>query len=468
MTLLDKELQRSILGLQVKCSSGCPWVGELRQHERHVSLTCDGDCPLVEVSCTHGCGQVMMRSLLRQHEEETCTKRPVEFQLARLQSRMERMCSDITQAYKAEIEELKTRLHVQTEEMQIMKEKLDELKKDRDQFTTTIPVFSSSVLCILPKLPNGNIPGVSYYPRDRFVKITGSCEEELEARTHLFLAEYEKILPRLLKDKFEVNDHFPLDSLKSFIYSCNKKFSACYISYESKPVPSIELISTNASQFEIVKKSIAEKAKQKIFRMRFPGDMKQTLTLKSGNIKDEQVDVIVLFVGSESPPPLSASTSLSASLFKFASSTEVSISSSLSSSLPSFSVPPAGKALFVKEPKYCAKNVAYISAQSNRGYFGKEGYSLLSDSIKEAILCALKSGAKSIAVPSSRVGSSGLQSNYVIPAVMERVVEVLGGSEVEDENCELNDIRVLIQDDKMDDDQLSSYFKYLALKYHLQ
>ena len=441
-------------------------MGELRQLERHVSLTRDGDCPLVEVSCTHGCGQVMKRSLLHQHEEEDCIKRPVEFQLARLQARMEQMCSDITSAYKVEIEELRMRLHVQTEEMQTIKEELDELKKDRNQFTTTIPVFSSSVLCILPKLPNGNIPGVSYYPRDRFVKITGSCEEELEARTHLFLAEYEKILPRLLKDKFEVNDHFPLDSLKSFIYSCNKKFSACYISYESKPVPSIELISTNASQFEIVKKSIAEKAKQKIFRMRFPGNMKQTLTLKAGNIKDEQVDVIVLFVGSESPSPPSASTSLTASLFKLASPTEASIS--LTSSLPaSISVPP-GKALFVKEAKYCAKNVAYISAQSNRGYFGKEGYSLLSDSIKEAVLCALESGAKSIAVPSGRAGSSGMQSNYVIPAVMERVVEVLGGSEVEDGKCELNDIRVLIQDDKMDDDQLSSYFKYIALKYHLQ
>ena len=146
MTLLDKELQRSILGLQVKCSSGCPWVGELRQHERHVSLTCDGDCPLVEVSCTHGCGQVMMRSLLRQHEEETCIKRPVEFQLARLQSRMERMCSDITQAYKAEIEELRIRLHVQTEEMQTIKEELNDLKKDHDQFVASIPsVYSSSV-----------------------------------------------------------------------------------------------------------------------------------------------------------------------------------------------------------------------------------------------------------------------------------------------------------------------------------
>ena len=118
-------------------------MGELRQLERHVSLTRDGDCPLVEVSCTHGCGQVMKRSLLHQHEEEDCIKRPVEFQLARLQARMEQMCSDITSAYKAEIEELRMRLHMQTEEMRTIKEELDDLK---NQLITSKPsVFSSSV-----------------------------------------------------------------------------------------------------------------------------------------------------------------------------------------------------------------------------------------------------------------------------------------------------------------------------------
>ena len=432
-------------------------MGELRRLERHVSLADEGDCPLVEISCRHGCGLVMKRAELKNHEEESCTKRPIEFQLARLQSRMEAMCSEITRAYKVELEDLRTKLAAQDKEMQVLREELNKLREEGERFTTTIPVFSSSVLCMMPKLPSGNIPGVSYFPSDKFVKITGSCEQELEARTHLFLAEYEKILPRLLKDTFEVNDHFPPDSLKSFVDTCNKKFSACYVSFKTEPNASIELVSTNASQFELCKKGISEKLKQKVFRMRFSGSLDQTLTMKFGNIKEEEVDVIVLFVGGEAP----VSGNSFSSFFKLSSS---------DATMKATFVPP-GKAVVVKEPKYCAKNVIYISSLSvntTSGYFGKEAYALLSESVKEVFNGAVDIGAKSIAFP-SEVTSGGMQSNYLIPAVMERAPSILGttGSKETTRVCSLTDVRILIQDDKIDDDQLSSYFKYIALKYHL-
>ena len=445
---------------------GCPWVGELRQSERHVSPSEEGDCPLVNVTCKYGCGQVLKRAEEKEHEEDTCTKRPIELQLVTVQCRMERMLIDMKNAFQAEMEELKSAVAAQNKEMEKMKEEIVNLRKENEQFTTTIPVFSASILCIMPKLPSGNIPGVSYYPMDKFVKITASCEQELEARTHLFLAEYEKILPRLSKEEFKVNEHFPTDSLKSFVDLCNKKFTACYVSYKAVPSPTIELISNNASQFEIAKKMIVEKIKHKIYRMRFPGNMSQTLTLKCGNIKEEMVDVIVLFVGN---PESSVSTSSLTSLFRL--SPDTSVKPIL---LPSVT---PGKAFLVKEPKHCAKNVIYISSmslQTTRGYFGKEAYSTVSESLKEAFKMAASIEARSIAYP-CEVTSGGMQSNYIIPAVIQVMLELYGNKEETDASksdvmadVTLSDIRILIQDDKMDDDQLSSYFKYLALKYNLQ
>ena len=444
---------------------GCPWTGELRHLERHISPSEEGDCPLVEVSCKHGCGQTMKRKDHQEHEEDICLKRPVEFQLSRLQSRMEKMFLSLEEAHKAEIDELKNRLDAQEKQMAEMKKELDKLKKANEQFMTTIPVFSPSVLCIMPKLPSGNIPGVSYYPVDRYVKITGSCKQELEARTHQFLAEYEKILPRLSKERFEANENFPMDSVELLVDSCNKKFSACYASViEGKANPSIELVSTNASQFEMAKKLISEKMKQRVFRMRFPGDMPQTLTLKCGSIKEEEVDVIVLFVVGEPPVASSPGSSLS-SFLRLSSGETDSVNST------SVSVPP-GKALLKQEPMYNAKNVIYISSlspHSRRGYFGKEAYSQISESLQEALKEAMEIEARSIAFP-CEVSSGGMQSNYIIPAVIQGVSSVMGPDKrnAEESDCSLSDIRIIVQDDKLDNEQFSSYFKYLAAKYHLQ
>ncbi len=136
VTLLDKELERSILGLKVKCSLGCPWVGELRQLERHVSPSNEGDCPLVNVSCRHGCGQIMKRADEKEHEEETCTQRPIELQLVTIQCHVKRMFTEMKKTFETEMKEMKVMI---ADEMEKMKKEIVKLKEENVQFATTIP-----------------------------------------------------------------------------------------------------------------------------------------------------------------------------------------------------------------------------------------------------------------------------------------------------------------------------------------
>ena len=475
---MDKELDRSILSLRVRCSLGCQWIGELRHLERHLSPAKEGDCPLVEVKCDHGCGHTMKRQERVEHEEEVCSKRPLEFQLLKLQSGMEKMWAELKQQHKAEIDLLKERLKLQEEEITKMREDINKLKESKDPFSTTIPVFSPSILLIMPKLPNGNIPGVSYYPSDRFVKIIGSCKEELEARTHQFLAEYEKIIPRLLKESFAVNLYFPEDVLKTLIDGCNKKFNACYITSMHEPTHTIEVLSTNGSQFQLVKKYINDKLNEKIHQLRFHGDVECTFTMKMSDIHEEIVDVIVLTIGASSPsvPPVTGSINLG-SFLKSLSSGESG------KDVPSFI--PSGEVVVGKNSHYKSKHVIYIpslSPHTSHGYFGKESYAQLSLSVNQAFQEAVKLDARSIAFP-SEITSGNMQSNYVIPAVIKGFYHLTGmdntngqtdtsqvdklGGVASVNGCSLRDVRILIQDDRLDANTFTGYCKYLATKFNL-
>ena len=76
-TMLDKQLQRMVLDLQVFCSKkgeGCPWNGQLRNLETHLEKSCNR----VDEECRYGCGGRYQRRVLDDHEVDECPKRPPE------------------------------------------------------------------------------------------------------------------------------------------------------------------------------------------------------------------------------------------------------------------------------------------------------------------------------------------------------------------------------------------------------
>lgn len=78
--IIDKQAQRQVLGLLVRCSrsgEGCEWKGELRALEKHESDTCE----FGNAACEYGCGVVLDRVQLQLHY---CDKQPISIQLEKV------------------------------------------------------------------------------------------------------------------------------------------------------------------------------------------------------------------------------------------------------------------------------------------------------------------------------------------------------------------------------------------------
>ena len=74
-TMLNKSRQREMLDLDVACSfkrDGCPWEGKLRDLEPHTEEKCE----YLIVSCEWGCGIVIQRKDVVEHEQKNCPNRP--------------------------------------------------------------------------------------------------------------------------------------------------------------------------------------------------------------------------------------------------------------------------------------------------------------------------------------------------------------------------------------------------------
>lgn len=72
----DKGHKRQLQSLRVYClkrSEGCAWEGELRLLESHMSDS--GDCQFSKGSCPLGCGRLVSRALMEDHEKNECLKR---------------------------------------------------------------------------------------------------------------------------------------------------------------------------------------------------------------------------------------------------------------------------------------------------------------------------------------------------------------------------------------------------------
>ena len=130
--MLDKDLQRIILSLRVQCElreQGCQWEGQLRDIEKHLSVTNDGGCCYVEVECRYECGKRMMRGDMKEHEEEQCLKRPIEVQLSKMGEKMELVWQELKIQKKAEIC-LKAKAIDQDQEIAQLKATIAEQRKD--------------------------------------------------------------------------------------------------------------------------------------------------------------------------------------------------------------------------------------------------------------------------------------------------------------------------------------------------
>ena len=79
----DKRLRRSLYAFQVRCvhqKSGCEWIGELGELERHLNLSPKlgkklVGCAFATVACTHCC-EYFQRRHVHVHETESCPQRP--------------------------------------------------------------------------------------------------------------------------------------------------------------------------------------------------------------------------------------------------------------------------------------------------------------------------------------------------------------------------------------------------------
>ena len=76
--ILDRSVERKIRELRVLCSNtshGCTWIGSLCNLQRHHEK-----CPYVLTSCVHGCGVIVARRDIEDHEKKMCGVRPVQCQ----------------------------------------------------------------------------------------------------------------------------------------------------------------------------------------------------------------------------------------------------------------------------------------------------------------------------------------------------------------------------------------------------
>ena len=77
-TILHKQADRAVRSLNIFCSNkekGCEWQGEVNHIENHLENTFG--CQYADAECTNGCGKIMQRKLLNNHEQNECSHRKV-------------------------------------------------------------------------------------------------------------------------------------------------------------------------------------------------------------------------------------------------------------------------------------------------------------------------------------------------------------------------------------------------------
>ena len=97
-SIVDKQAQRQVLGLLVRCSrhdEGCEWEGELRALEKHKSESCE----LGNAACEYGCGAMFNRAKLMDHE---CDKQPLSVRLEKVTGKFARELDVVKESHRKE------------------------------------------------------------------------------------------------------------------------------------------------------------------------------------------------------------------------------------------------------------------------------------------------------------------------------------------------------------------------------
>ena len=127
VTMLEKEVQRAVLGLLVYCSkkkNGCEWKGELRSSEIHLQI----ECGYVEVECQYECGGRFQRRLLPNHEMEDCPRCPSEGKREMMGSKIDKVAAELENKVAAVVEDLHQQKATLTDEIAELRKALGGLQ----------------------------------------------------------------------------------------------------------------------------------------------------------------------------------------------------------------------------------------------------------------------------------------------------------------------------------------------------
>ena len=146
-TMLDKNDQRKVLGLKVRCSrkkDGCEWEGELRHLDHHERE----ECVWALVECRYRCGESVPRRQLAEHEQDVCPQRPVDVKLESFMRKMEeRHMREITAVKEVHMREIA----VLREEMMRERECHKRAIEEKEQLMERNIAEQKVIICIASK-----------------------------------------------------------------------------------------------------------------------------------------------------------------------------------------------------------------------------------------------------------------------------------------------------------------------------
>lgn len=454
VSLLDKELRRTIFDLKLNCSlrdQGCQWTGELRELERHASNTDQGDCQFVDVECRHGCGETLSRRQLKEHELEYCTKRPVDVKLQRLQVGVQELIQSLKKEHTTEMENLRDKIMEQEKEITRLKEKLatDNSKQKHHIVLTGLDKY---VLMIMPKLPEGNIPGVSYSAYECSVDISGTNEMELDARKAQFLLAIKKTSSLVVVFECSLPSYFPEQNVDDLLQAMNMKHPRCYTTL---PDPSYRMkmivIALSASDLEQAKKSMDELAKKFPKLLAYQLSLTRTLSIKKGDLSLEEVDVIVNAASSTLVHDGGVSGALNRmSNYELQKRSEKYISQHGTVSTGSVAVTKGGGKL------KCKHVIHAVSPNSGLRLSDKQCHELLSGAVAKCLDEAQARKATSIAFPALGTGLFNIPPQIAGSALLQSIIDFPYISDKV-----LADIRVVIFNDHL----FGVFSRYMDTKF---
>ena len=288
--------------------------------------------------------------------------------------------------------------------------------------------LSPEVLALLAKIPEGDLPGVQYRPKDGTVNIESRSKEELEDRISRFQTAYQGILgARKLKvEPVEVPPALDDEIAKQITASFNKQYNQCVFIYYTEPRV-VKVVSTSSRQFDQAKKLLVEElasrpdpnvgAKVDFSRIEevivLPGGRK--LTLKKANIVEEEVDVIVNAANSRLQHGGGVAGAINA-----ASHGEVQKYSDryLSRKGP-VSV---GQGAWTNAGGNLKCKFVFHAVGPDNSYTRNERERLLTQVVSVALLSAEKANHNSIAIPALSSGIFGVSKDLVARCVVDAIV----------------------------------------------